>query len=96
MPDFTRVRDLLAEHEVFWAAVAQYNPRSSAMRWFMSTQWDPLYAQWIDLVTNHGLSDVDVNWLIEFLRRLNSVRSVATSHGIPVPHGDHGQLVASL
>jgi len=91
---FSRLRDLIAEHETYWAAVAQHNPRSPAMRWFLATQWDPLYGQWIDLVANHGLSDVDVDGLSEFLLRLNGLRGVAQAHGIPIPHAERGTAIS--
>jgi hypothetical protein len=88
-----RVRDLVAEHEMYWTRVAQHDPSSHAMRWFLTTQWDPLYAQWIDLLVNHGLSDDDVDLLVEFVLRINGLRGVAQAHGIPVPHPAWGTAV---
>lgn len=63
------------------------------MRWFITSQWDPLYAQWIDLVANHGLSNSDGDWLTEFLLRLNGLRGVAQAHGIPIPRSEHGTVI---
>lgn len=94
MIDVARVRGLVAEHEAYWTRVAQHNPSSYAMRWFLSTQWDPLYAQWVDLLANHGLSNADVDVLTEFVLRINGLRGVAQAHGIPIPHAAWGTAVA--
>lgn len=47
------IRDQLAQldrvigaHETYWAAVAQYNPRSTLMRDFLGRYWDPWFTNW--------------------------------------------------
>jgi hypothetical protein len=94
MSDFARVSALVAEHELYWTRIAQHNPASPVMRWFLTTQWDPLYAEWIDLITRHGLSDDDVDVLSEFVLRINGLRGVAQAHGIPIPRAAQGTALA--
>lgn len=42
----SRLDQLVAAHETYWAAVAQYNPRSALMREFLSRYWDPWFTNW--------------------------------------------------
>ena len=44
----SRLDRLVAAHETYWAAVAQNNPRSTAMRDFLRQHWDPWFSRWME------------------------------------------------
>jgi len=92
---FERMQALIAEHETFWTALAQRHPDAEILRWWMSTRWDPFYADWTSLVTEHGLSDDDVDVLADLLRRLNGLRGEAEAHQIPIPREGKGTAIMS-
>lgn len=82
---FDVIRKLVADHEVYWAAVAQRNPGSNIMRWWMSHKWDPFFREWMNLVTVHGLGNDDTDVLAKQLLELNHLRREAYEHNVPVP-----------
>jgi hypothetical protein len=82
---FDRLAHIIAVHEGFWGGVAQRNPDSELMRWWLTQRWDPYYAHWTELVTQHGLSDDDIDVLSEELRVLNGLRGEAEAHRVPLP-----------
>jgi len=79
------LQNLVAQHETFYAELAQANPRSTQLRAFIAYAWDPFYTRWTLLVTRHGLSDSDADVILEEAAKLAAIRDYATRHGIPVP-----------
>lgn len=80
-----RMDHIVATHETYWAGVAQHHPDSELMRWWITQKWDPYFAHWTELVTQHGITANDADVIADELRALNGLRGEAEAHGIPLP-----------
>lgn len=89
---FDKLANLVAEHERFWGELGQRNPEHDTVRWFLSSDWDPFYTRWVQLVGEHGLGDDDLDVLAQELHALNDLRLTAAHYGIPVPPVDAATL----
>lgn len=83
---FDVMQDLVAAHETYWSRITELHPDSQVMQWWMTDKWSPFYVEWVNLVSHHGLSNVDTNVIAHQLSLLNGLRLDAKQNEIPVPH----------
>jgi hypothetical protein len=88
-----KVQTVIAQHEAYWAGLAQRHPNSDLMRWFLTSQWDPFYGRFVDLLANHGLSEDDQDVLASVLAQLKAIRHTAKQYGIALPPVDDAAVM---